>query len=60
VRKELYKGVNKIILIFTSGTNTSKWVTEVEEKTLMMIVGQEGGRPKWWVRAWASKVIDEL
>jgi hypothetical protein len=31
-------------------------VIEEEEKTLMMIVGQEGGKPKWWDRAWASKV----
>jgi hypothetical protein len=31
-------------------------VIEEEEKTLMMIVGQEGRAPKWWYRAWASKI----
>jgi hypothetical protein len=31
-------------------------VIEEEEKTLMMIVGQEGRGPKWWDRAWASKL----
>lgn len=33
---------------------------EKEEKTLMMIVGQEGGAPKWRDRAWASKKFQTL
>jgi hypothetical protein len=26
----------------------------------MMIVGQEGGRPKWWDGAWAPKMIGNV
>jgi len=41
----------------TIGVNKSQ-VTEsdrrVDEKTLAMIVGQEGGAPNWWDRARAS------
>jgi hypothetical protein len=31
-----------------------------DKKTLMMIVGQEGRRPRGWDGAWASKMIGNV